>query len=61
MLPTRPLGNTGIPVTVLGFGGAPLGDLFERLDEGTGIATVESRGPASRRRAGPGKGAAPED
>jgi len=42
MLPTRPLGNTGVPVTVLGFGGAPLGDLFERLDEDTAIASVEA-------------------
>jgi D-threo-aldose 1-dehydrogenase len=42
MLPTRPLGKTGIPVTILGYGGAPLGDLYERLDEGRAIATVES-------------------
>ena len=42
MLPTRPLGNTGVSVTVLGFGGAPLGDLYERLDEGNAIATVEA-------------------
>ncbi|WP_262268812.1 aldo/keto reductase [Microvirga yunnanensis] len=42
MLPTRPLGKTGIPVTILGFGGVPVGDLYERLDEGRAIATVES-------------------
>lgn len=42
MLPTRPLGKTNIPVTILGFGGAPLGDLYERLDEGRAIGTVES-------------------
>ena len=42
MLPARPLGKTGIPVTILGFGGAPLGDLFERLDEGKAIGTVEA-------------------
>jgi len=42
MLATRPLGNTGLSVTILGFGGAPLGDLFERLDEGTAIGTVEA-------------------
>src|SRR5918994_7593127 len=42
MLPIRPLGNTGVHVTVLGFGGAPLGDLYERLDEGNAIATVEA-------------------
>jgi D-threo-aldose 1-dehydrogenase len=42
MLPIRPLGKTNIPVTILGFGGAPLGDLFERLDEGQAIGTVEA-------------------
>ena len=42
MLPTRPLGKTGIPVTLLGYGGAPLGDLYERLDEGRAIGTVEA-------------------
>jgi aryl-alcohol dehydrogenase-like predicted oxidoreductase len=42
MLPTRPLGKTGVPVTVLGFGRAPFGDLYERLDEGNAIACVEA-------------------
>ena len=27
------LGKTGIEVSVIGFGGAPLGDLFENLDD----------------------------
>lgn len=40
MLPTRPLGRTRIPVTCLGFGGAPLGDLYARLEEGAAVATV---------------------
>jgi D-threo-aldose 1-dehydrogenase len=41
-LPTRPLGRSGLDVTTLGFGGAPLGDLYARLDEGEAIATVEA-------------------
>lgn len=41
-LPARPLGRSGIAVSALGFGGAPLGDLYARLDEATAIATVEA-------------------
>ncbi|RDJ21856.1 aldo/keto reductase [Bosea caraganae] len=37
-LPQRSI--AGLQVTALGFGGAPLGDLYERLDEGTAQATV---------------------
>lgn len=37
-LPRRNL--AGLEVTALGFGGAPLGDLYERLDEATAQATV---------------------
>jgi D-threo-aldose 1-dehydrogenase len=40
-LPKRTLGRSGIEVSVLGFGGAPLGDLYTRLDDHTAIATVE--------------------
>jgi D-threo-aldose 1-dehydrogenase len=40
-LPRRALGRTGLEVSVLGFGTAPLGDLFARLDDATAIATVE--------------------
>lgn len=40
-LPVRRLGRTGLPVSTLGFGGAPLGDLYARLDEATAVATVE--------------------
>ena len=40
-LPRRALGRTGLDVSVLGFGTAPLGDLFARLDDATAIATVE--------------------
>jgi D-threo-aldose 1-dehydrogenase len=41
-LPTRPLGRSGLAVTPLGFGAAPLGDLYARLDEAQAVATVEA-------------------
>lgn len=41
-LPTRQFGRTGLDVTVLGFGGAPLGDIYQVLDDATAIATVET-------------------
>lgn len=40
VLRRRQIGNTGIAVTVLGFGSAPLGNLFDHLDEATSIAAV---------------------
>lgn len=40
MIESRPLGRTGVPVSVLGFGAAPLGDLYERLDEGVAVGAV---------------------
>src|SRR5258707_8759304 len=45
-LPTRKLGRTGLDVTVLGFGAAPLGDIYEVLDDATAIATVEAAAEA---------------
>jgi D-threo-aldose 1-dehydrogenase len=45
-LPTRKLGRTGLDVTVLGFGTAPLGDIYEVLDDATAIATVEAAAEA---------------
>lgn len=39
-LPRRRLGRTETEVSVLGLGGAPLGDLYALLDEGTAQATV---------------------
>ncbi|MFL9933757.1 aldo/keto reductase [Paraburkholderia sp. RL18-103-BIB-C] len=39
-LPRRRVGATGLDVTVLGFGAAPLGNLFSHLDEATSVATV---------------------
>lgn len=41
-LPVRPLGRSGLKVTTLGLGGAPLGDLYAHLDEAGAIATVET-------------------
>ena len=41
-LPKRTLGKSGLEVTALGFGGAPLGDIYEVLDDATAIATVEA-------------------
>jgi D-threo-aldose 1-dehydrogenase len=40
-LPRRVLGRTGLEVSALGFGTAPLGDLFTHLDDATTIATAE--------------------
>ncbi|HEY0911363.1 MAG TPA: aldo/keto reductase [Bradyrhizobium sp.] len=40
-IPRRVLGRTGLEVSVLGFGTAPLGDLYARLDDGTAIATIQ--------------------
>jgi len=40
MIESRPLGRTEIPVSVLGFGAAPLGDLYAHLDESVAISTV---------------------
>ena len=42
MLPTRTLGRTQISVTCLGFGGAPLGDLYDQLGDAAAIATVKA-------------------
>jgi D-threo-aldose 1-dehydrogenase len=39
-LQKRKLGRSGIEVSAIGFGAAPLGDLYDRLDETTSQATV---------------------
>jgi len=39
-IPTRSLGCSGVEVPALGFGGAPLGELFERLTEDRAQATL---------------------
>ena len=38
----RALGRSDLRVSTLGFGGAPLGDLYQRLDEAQAVATVEA-------------------
>ena len=38
----RPLGRTGLDVPALGFGTAPLGDIFGAIDEGDAIAAVHA-------------------
>jgi D-threo-aldose 1-dehydrogenase len=45
-LPTRPLGRTGIPVSILGFGCAPLGDLYEVLDDDTALRAIATAAEA---------------
>jgi D-threo-aldose 1-dehydrogenase len=40
-LPRRKLGRTGLDVSILGFGTAPLGDLFVRVPDDVAIATIE--------------------
>lgn len=42
VLPTRPLGRTGIPVSILGFGCAPLGDLYELLDDDIALQAIKT-------------------
>uniref|UniRef100_A0A383VRE4 NADP-dependent oxidoreductase domain-containing protein n=1 Tax=Tetradesmus obliquus TaxID=3088 RepID=A0A383VRE4_TETOB len=39
-LPRRVLGNTGLEVSVLGFGASPLGGVFQEINEAEGIASV---------------------
>src|SRR5437764_120848 len=39
-LPTRPLGRTGLNVSILGLGCAPLGDLYDLLDDDVALNTV---------------------
>ena len=38
----RPLGGSDMQVTVLGQGGAPLGDLYEFLDEADALGTLRT-------------------
>jgi len=40
-MPRRLLGRTGLEVSILGFGSAPLGDLYQKLDDASAIAAVE--------------------
>ncbi len=38
----RPLGRTGLEVSVLGFGGSSLGSVFEEIDEAEGVRAVHA-------------------
>ncbi|EFJ45553.1 hypothetical protein VOLCADRAFT_93987 [Volvox carteri f. nagariensis] len=40
LLPRRPLGSTGLEISVLGFGASPLGGVFGDIDESAAIDTV---------------------
>lgn len=46
MISQRSLGRTGLSVSTIGFGAAPLGDLYAKLDDSTAIATVEAAAAA---------------
>lgn len=39
-LPSRPLGRSGLTVSAIGFGAAPIGDLYAVLDDAQAIAAV---------------------
>lgn len=39
---SRPLGKSGLAISCLGLGGAPLGDLYERIPEERALATIET-------------------
>ncbi len=41
-LPRRPVGDTGLDLTVLGFGAAPLGGLYTKLSDAAAQATVDA-------------------
>lgn len=40
-MPRRPLGQTGLEVSVLGFGASPLGGVFQAIDESECVAAVK--------------------
>src|SRR3954447_6969501 len=48
-LAARTLGRTGVALTQLGFGGAPLGDLFTRVSEADATATIQAAWDAGLR------------
>ena len=41
-LPLRKAGQTALELPILGFGGAPLGELFERVSETQSCQTLQS-------------------
>ncbi len=42
ILPTRPVGRTGLNIPAIGFGGAPLGNLYRAIDDETAAATIRA-------------------
>jgi L-galactose dehydrogenase len=38
----RPLGDTGLRVSILGYGASPLGNVFGPIDENEGVACVRT-------------------
>lgn len=42
LMPRRALGQTGLQVSVLGFGGSPLGGVFGEVSEETAVASVHA-------------------
>ena len=47
-LGTRKLGSAPLHATQLGFGGAPLGDIYARLDEAEATGAVAAAPPCRR-------------
>ena len=45
-LPTRPLGRTRLNVSILGLGCAPLGDLYDLLDDDVAMNTIATAAKA---------------
>ena len=39
-IPRRPLGRTGLSLSIIGFGASPLGSVFEQIDEDEGVRSV---------------------
>ena len=42
IIPKRTLGRTSIEISELGFGGAPLGDLFEKVSDVCAQSTLQA-------------------
>lgn len=58
LLPRRPLGRTGLSVSVLGFGASPLGGVFDEVDEVRVFCGFEAAAPFTRPRHGQDEGVA---
>ena len=49
IIPKRTLGRTGLEISALGFGGAPLGDLFEEVSNECAQSTLQAAWDAGTR------------